>query len=303
MAAHAAIRTKSAKPRVPWRSTTLAGVVARGLALIAALVIVRLLFGAAGEAIGLPSVIADLLTAAVLLVTYRRVVPRLEHRVLTELATRGAARQVGSGALLGGLLFGVTAALLWVAGSLQVNGEVSLSAVWPALAAAALAAVFEELLARGVVFRLAEQRSGTAVALGLSAGVFGALHLLNPGASLTSAVAIALEAGVLLGVAYVLTRSLWLPIGLHFGWNATEGAIFGSPVSGVEVAGLLDTQLTGSALLSGGAFGVEGSMITIATCLTLAAILLRAARSRGHIVPRPPRPVPSMTGKALPMSG
>jgi hypothetical protein len=293
MAAHAtfpttarARRAPSRARRTPLRSGWLGSVVVRGLAMIAALVLARLVFGAAGEAVGLPSAVADVLTAGLLLATYVTVVRRVEHRTPAELARPGAVRDLRRGALLGAGLFGVTAAILWAAGSLTLTGDVTLSAVWPALAAAALAAVFEELMLRGVVFRLVEQRRGTTIALGFSAIVFGALHLLNPGASLTSAAAIALEAGVLLGAAYVLTRSLWLPIGLHFGWNATQSGIFGSPVSGVDAAGLFDTKLTGSQLLSGGTFGVEGSVVTVATCLVLAAVVLRMARARGHLVSR-----------------
>ena len=57
---------------------------------------------------------------------------------------------------------------------------------------------------------------------------FGLIHAANKGATLESTLAIALEAGILLAASYILTRSLWLPIGLHFGWNFTEGGIFGA---------------------------------------------------------------------------
>jgi membrane protease YdiL (CAAX protease family) len=71
-----------------------------------------------------------------------------------------------------------------------------------------------------------------AIALLVSAAVFGRVHAGNPGASWVSSLSIALESGVLLGLAYAATRSLWLPIGLHFGWNFTAGGIFGAAVSG-----------------------------------------------------------------------
>ena len=67
---------------------------------------------------------------------------------------------------------------------------------------------------------------------------------------------IVLEAGVLLGLAYAATRSLWLPIGLHFGWNFTEGGIFGASVSGRAYHGMFKFSLSGSDILTGGAFGL-----------------------------------------------
>ena len=72
-----------------------------------------------------------------------------------------------------------------------------------------------------------------------------------------SAIAIMLEAGVLLGSAYFLTRRLWLPIGLHIGWNFTQGGVFGIAVSGHPSSGLLQAVLSGPTWLSGGAFGAN----------------------------------------------
>ena len=81
--------------------------------------------------------------------------------------------------------------------------------------------------------------------------------MLNPEATWIAVLCIAVEAGVLLAAAYITTRRLWLPIGLHFAWNFTQGGIFGVPVSGFRVRGLLKSTLTGPELLSGGAFGAE----------------------------------------------
>src|SRR5690606_22683794 len=87
--------------------------------------------------------------------------------------------------------------------------------------------------------------------------------------------------------AYVATRSLWLPMGLHFGWNFAVGGIFGTEVSGNEAApGLLDGATSGSTLLTGGAFGPEGSIIAVLACTVITIALLRLAHQRGHIVRR-----------------
>jgi len=93
------------------------------------------------------------------------------------------------------------------------------------------AAVVEEVLFRGFLFRTIRDIGGTWIAVAVSAVVFGALHAFNPGASAVSTIAIALEAGVLLALSYAATNRLWLPIGLHLGWNFAEGSIFGTAVS------------------------------------------------------------------------
>jgi len=191
--------------------------------------------------------------------------------------------------VVGAGLCTATIGILAVLGIYPVDGVNSLGVLWPALAMAVLAGVFEELLVRGVLFRALERSQGTWVALAVSAVVFGALHLTNTGATVLTAAAIALQAGVLLGLAYIATGRLWFPIGLHVAWNATQAGVFGSPTSGIPVDGLLQSHLAGPALVSGGGFGVEGSVITVLTCLAAAAFLLRTARRDRKIMPRPRR--------------
>jgi uncharacterized protein len=96
-------------------------------------------------------------------------------------------------------------------------------------------------------------------------------------------VAIALEAGIFLGAAYMLTRRLWFVIGAHFGWNFAEGAIFGLSVSGNQAkGGVIQGTLAGPPLLSGGSFGVEASLPAVLVCLAAAAALLVLAHRRGR---------------------
>jgi hypothetical protein len=120
----------------------------------------------------------------------------------------------------------------------------------------------------------------------VSAALFGLLHALNPGATMTSTVAIALEAGVLLAAAYALTRNLWFPIGLHLGWNFTEGGIFGASISGGAAGkGIFSVSLAGPDLITGGKFGPEASMVAIAVCLALAGALLALTIRTGRWMP------------------
>lgn len=245
--------------------------------LIGGLVAVRVGGGAAEGALGLPGIpelLVDIALAVVLLLTYRLLARRVEGRSATELATPRAGRELSAGLLIGGGLFAGTAAILALLGTFHTVAAAAPGAVWAGVGSAILAGVFEELLIRGIVFRAIERKTGSMAALAISSVIFGALHLANPGATLLSALSISLETGALLGGAYLLTQRLWLPIGVHIAWNATEGAIFGSPTSGETSNGLFHSYLTGGHALSGGPFGVEGSAMTIVTCLAVGSVFL-----------------------------
>jgi hypothetical protein len=147
-----------------------------------------------------------------------------------------------------------------------------------------IAGFTEEIIFRGVIFRITEDSLGTWIATLITALLFGLVHLMNPNATWTAALSIAVEAGGLLAAAYVTTRRLWMPIGLHFAWNYSQGGIFGVAVSGQPVNGLIKSTLTGPELLSGGAFGAEASIFAVLIGTTMTIILLAVAIRRGHIV-------------------
>jgi len=214
----------------------------------------------------------------------------LEHRGPSELGLglRGAGRHLGWGAVLGAGLMGTVAAVLtlpgwlqWVDGppdTLREHGREML--VW--LAIFVFAGLFEEVLFRGVFFRLLEEWLGSGAALGVSSALFGLLHIGNDnGTGLTSA-AIALEAGVLLSGCYMLSRSLWLPVGLHVAWNCTQGVLLGLPVSGATVHGVFKGRLVGPEFWTGGAFGPEASALSILLNTLVGVALVVAAARRGQ---------------------
>jgi membrane protease YdiL (CAAX protease family) len=191
---------------------------------------------------------------------------------------------------IGGLALG---AGLFIAVVLQLalTGHYTISAIraTPDLAVAALlfalSAAFEEMLFRGVVFRLAEEWKGTWIALAVSAVLFGAAHSFNPGATWVSTVAIAVEAGVLLGAAFVVTKNLWCPIAVHFAWNYCEGPIFGTQISGHSpFTSLFVAHVSGPTWLTGGAFGPEAGAAAIATSLVASAALLSYATRNALIL-------------------
>ena len=126
----------------------------------------------------------------------------------------------------------------------------------------------EELLTRGYQLQNLEDGLNLPLALILSSFVFGALHLANPNSEQKLMVTLGIFlAGLFFGYAYIRTRQLWLPIGLHIGWNFFEGPIFGFPVSGLEANGLFIHNPNGPELITGGAFGPEAGLIIIPALL------------------------------------
>ena len=139
-------------------------------------------------------------------------------------------------------------------------------------------AVGEEVLFRGIVFRMIDDRWGTAVALIVSALIFGFVHISNSNATVWSSVAIAVEAGLLLGAAYKWSGTLWVPIGIHWSWNYFQGPIFGFAVSGSGTRSLITPVIQGSDWLTGGSFGAEASIPAFVLGLALAIVFLLLPR-------------------------
>lgn len=219
----------------------------------------------------------------VLLLIYILLVRLFERRPATELSLGKGVPMALGGAMVGFLLFCCLYGALAVLGYAHWQGFGGIGGLLAPALLAVLAGVGEELAVRGGLFRVLEDSMGTLVALVVSAAVFGLLHALNPGATALSTTAIAVEAGVLLATAYAVTRSLWFPIGLHFGWNFTEGGVFGATVSGHAVKGAaVKVSLSGPDLVTGGAFGPEASIVgmglSLVVSLVLIVVTIRAGR-------------------------
>jgi uncharacterized protein len=206
---------------------------------------------------------------------------------------RNALRDLGLGLLLGAVLLTAVAGLMALAGWYgvegflwdQPNGNAAYLAII-LLLYYALVAVSEEVLFRGIGFRIVEEGLGTWAALAVSAVLFGLAHLGNSNATLWAALALALESGILFAAVYVLTRALWLPIGLHLAWNYFLGCVYGMPVSGSSQPGLLQSVVTGPDLWTGGAFGPEAGLITVILAGGVGVlVLVLCARRRKILTP------------------
>lgn len=205
----------------------------------------------------------------------RRVEKRSE---ITELAAAGRWGKLGLGALIGAGAFLATMVLAALFTDVDITSG-SFGACLGVAGSMASVAVTEELLFRGVVHRILEERTGSILAIAVSSLIFGLTHAVNSNATPWGTLAIAVEGGALLAIAYTVTRSLWLPIGLHFAWNFTASGVFGTAVSGADgEPGLLRTVLSGPDALTGGTFGPEASLFALLCCLVPAVWLLRSAK-------------------------
>ena len=137
----------------------------------------------------------------------------------------------------------------------------------------------EELLSRGYHLQNLAEGTNMTWAVFLSSAVFGILHWSNPNAAWNSVVGIFL-AGIFLAFAYTRTRKLWLPIGLHIGWNFFEGVVFGFPVSGLDIYQLVHHTVIGPELWTGGAFGPEAGLIIFPALLLGTVLVIFYTRSR-----------------------
>jgi membrane protease YdiL (CAAX protease family) len=227
----------------------------------------------------------DLVAIPLLIIGYELVIRRLGEHPRDDYRDPNAMRNLALGLVAGLLIFSVAVAVAALIGVYRVTGEGDASGLVPALIGPAIfAAVSEELIFRGILFRWIEAFGGSWAALLLTSAFFGAAHLANPNASPVAAIGIAFEAGVMLGAAYMLTRSLWLPMGIHAAWNFTQGEIYDIPVSGTPVHGVLVARLQGPPLLTGNGFGLEASLIAIIVATLFGLWLLWMAIKKGEVM-------------------
>lgn len=145
-------------------------------------------------------------------------------------------------------------------------------------------AIIEEILVRGIIFRIVEEKLGSYISLTISSILFGILHLANPHGTLISGICITM-AGFMLGAAFIYSLNLWFPIALHFAWNFTQSGIYGAITSGNEKTNsLLEAKIQGPEFITGGEFGPEGSIQAIVFCALGTILLLALSRKQNRII-------------------
>ena len=166
-------------------------------------------------------------------------------------------------AFIGGLFL-----LLWLLGAITITGYVGFKpGVFFVSMMLFLAAFDEELIFRGYILNSMMDSSSRWVALAGSSAIFALMHAGNPSVwSNWVPMTELFAAGFILGISYTFTKNLWFPTFFHFGWNFFQG-LFGFEISGINVDSwkMISHENTGNVpdIISGGAFGIEGSVITL----------------------------------------
>ncbi|GGH51899.1 CAAX amino protease [Paenibacillus silvae] len=233
---------------------------------------------------GIMSIVLALAGSALSIAIYILIMKLMAGRKVQELHMQRAVSELVFGAGVGSLLIAVSALIIMLLGGYSFTWSQE-HAAGSIIALAIGAAVVEELIFRGLFLQAIEKRGGSWIALAVTSLFFGLAHLPNPGATLWSSIAIVIEAGILLGAGFLWRRNLWFVIGLHFAWNAVEG-LLGIPVSGIVSQGFFDVELSGPALLTGGSFGLEASIVPVMISLVIAIPMLIRAHRKGQIYPR-----------------
>jgi len=232
---------------------------------------------------GIASLIFTLVMGFLAILVYKLTMTCLARRSAPEISGQRSGMEAVLGILTGTVFIAGSAVMIMALGGYSFQWASSAdtsSVVISSIGTALGAAIVEELIFRGLLFQALDKIGGSSLALAVTSLFFGVAHLGNPGATLWSGFAIFLEAGVLLGAAFLWRRNLWFAMGLHFAWNALEG-LLGLPVSGHSAAGLFTVKVTGDALLTGGDFGHEGSIVPVTVSLLISIpMLIGAARNR-----------------------
>ncbi len=219
-----------------------------------------------------------------------------EGRSPTELSLVVAPREIIFGLATGSTMFAIVIAILAASGlyNIEYHGAASL---WNGAGLAIQSGVLEEIIVRGVILRVAWRAAGPIPAFIFSSFLFGVGHIFNPGANIFTTACVAIEAGIMLGSFYAMTGRLWVSIGVHVGWNFTQGFLFGAAVSGGDFGQsiLKSTARTDVAnWLTGGAFGPEATLPALLICTAVGVIALLSARQNGQFETAPPSQILSV---------
>ncbi|MBS1947124.1 MAG: CPBP family intramembrane metalloprotease [Bacteroidetes bacterium] len=201
----------------------------------------------------------------------------IDKKKLTDigLSRFGQSGNILAGFFIASAIIGTGTLILYFTGHLEWDDfSFNLNQIIIQIGILSFIAISEELVFRGYILNSLMQSFNKWVALFISALLFTAFHISNPGISAISLSTLFLG-GVLLGLNYVYTKNLWFSVMLHFGWNFFQGPVFGYKISGVDFSPLLLIQLKGDASITGGSFGFEGSFVATALLfITIAALYL-----------------------------
>ncbi len=206
---------------------------------------------------------------------YAGLVRVMERRRASEVDFRTGFSTLLIGILIGSVIISATFLILWNLGMAEISSGTGLAGLHRELLALMITTMVEELLFRVILFAILEEITGSLLAIAISAAAFGLAHAANPGATPFAIFALSMELGGMLALAYMLTRNVWIAVGVHAGWNFTQSFILGAQNSGQQHPNsYFQTTFSGPDYLTGGVFGLEGSVVSLGLSVIVSAILL-----------------------------
>ncbi|WP_299216663.1 type II CAAX endopeptidase family protein [uncultured Aquimarina sp.] len=227
--------------------------------------------------------IQNLISGFVIIVIYYVFYKLLEKRKIHELSLNKIEKDLSIGISTGFGLISLCIGILYLLGYFEVYNFNEFSGILLPLTLLLSAALFEEVIFRGIIYRILEERFGTNIALS-QAFFFGVLHYGNANATITS-VWFVIMLGIVLSLLYTYTQRLWLPFFFHFSWNFAQ-IVYGTPLSGnTNFDALLSSKFNGPSLFIGSEFGIEDSFFSILFMTLLAFYLYWMCKKKGKLKP------------------
>jgi uncharacterized protein len=231
------------------------------------------------------NIIIGIIEVLIALLSYVLLFRSYEKRKVTELSLEAFWKNAVIGFLAGFILQSLLILVIYMAGDYSIMRVNPASFLLPAFTTALTAGFVAEIIIRGIIFRLTEGNLGTVIALIISVLLFVVLHSGNKGATLLSVLSTAIQAGFLLSAVYVFSRSLWLPIFLHFAWDFTEPGIYGAINPGNTLdKSLFTSEINGPELLTGGELGPENSIQSAIFCSMAGLLFLWLAKRKNNFI-------------------
>ena len=208
-----------------------------------------------------------------------------EKRKIKELSASNFFSFASIGFVSGFILQSLFVLIIFLFAQYSILHTNAINAVMPAFNASLTAGFVAELLIVGVFFRLMEEKLGTSIALIILTIIFAIIHANAKNATWLSVVNTALQSGIMLPATYIVSRSLWFTIFMHFAWDFAEPGIYGGINPGNSVnESLFTSKISGSEIITGGLNGPQNSIQAFLICLIVSMILLMLAKRKNRFI-------------------
>lgn len=228
-------------------------------------------------------IIGSSISLIVMLAAYYLLIRFYLKRPFNDFPKNKVIPELGGGILMGFSAIGIVILALFLLGYYQVTGSNNFYSFVPTITYIIGGVMLEEIIFRGLLFKALETIKGTIFAVIISSIIFQIPHFMNPHEAFLPAL-LGFLFGVLHALIYANTKNLWLPIAFHMGWNIAQ-PFFGTTLSGIDgFNNLLIARTEGPQLITGSAFGIEDSLLSLMVLVSLSFHYYMKLKRRGAII-------------------